>query len=425
MSDSDPSRRNRQSSPEWQPGTRLVVGALLLLSVLALLYLARQLFVPVVLGMLLAYMLQPLVLRLQRRLGMQRGVAVTLVLVLVVLLMTGATTGIGIAAAQRLEGFGEFLGSVSQGLPEFVEGLMDLRFSIGPWTIDLASANLNPFIDSISSALTPLLSQTGSLVSGLAGATASAVGTTLLVLVIGFYLLLYFERLPGAVMGLVPNPYRTDAQRLMGDAGAIWQAFLRGQLILGLAVGSATGVIMAILGVRFALGLGLLAGVLEFVPIFGPWITGIISVLVAVFQGFNHWGLTPVGFGLVVLAASLLIQQIENNVLYPRVIGQSLDLNPLVVLLSLLAAGSVAGIVGLLLAAPTVATLRLVYGYLYWKTVGVQPPESRVLVERRPSVIRRLLNRWRRRRSSEPEPSSAPAPQAEIGPSGSGPELER
>lgn len=400
---SDRNRARARSSPEWQPGTRLAVGILLLLSIVYLLYLVRQLILPVVLGFLLAYLLYPLVRRLQARSWMRRWMAVALVFLLVALLMVGATTGIGIAAAQRLAGFGAFLETVSQGLPDFIEGLMELRFTIGPWTIDLATVNLGPFADSITSALTPLLSQTGNVLTGLAGATATAVGTTLLVLVVAFYMLLYFERLPASILALVPEAHKADVEGLMADAGTIWQSFLRGHLILGLAVGLSTGVIMAILGVRFALGLGLLAGVLEFIPVFGPWITGIISVLVALFQGANRWGLTPLGFALAVVAASLLIQQVENNVLYPRIIGQSLDLNPLVVLLSLLAAGSIAGVVGLLLAAPTVATLRLVFGYLYWKSVGVEPPERRVMVERRPSVIRRLVVRWRRRRRRETE----------------------
>lgn len=386
------------SSPEWQPGTRLVVGVLLLLAILYLLYLVRQLFVPVVLGLLLAYMLYPLARRLERWSGMRRWMSTILLFLLVVVLMLGATTGIGIAAAQRLAGFGEFLESVSEGLPGFVEDLIDMSFTVGPWTIDLATVNVDPFVDTVSSALTPLLTQTGTVLTGLAGATATAVGTTLLVLVVAFYLLLYLERLSASVLSLVPEAHQGDVRALMSDMGVIWQDFLRGQLILGLAVGTSTGVIMAVLGVRFALGLGLLAGVLEFVPVFGPWITGVISVLVALFQGSNFWGLTPVGFGLLVLAASLLIQQIENNVLYPRIIGHSLDLNPLVVLLALLAAGSIAGVVGLLLAAPMVATLRLVFGYLYWKSVGVEPPKRRVVVERRPSVIRVLVDRWRRRR---------------------------
>ena len=133
---------------------------------------------------------------------------------------------------------------------------------------------------------------------------------------------------------------------------------------MGLAVGTMTALIMSILGVRNSIGLGVLAGVLEFIPIFGPWITAIVSVLVALFQETNPWELTPVSYALIVLAAGIFIQQVENNFLYPRVIGQSLALNPLVVLLAALAAGSLFGIVGLLLAAPVVATGRLLVGVL-------------------------------------------------------------
>ena len=275
---------------------------------------------------------------------------------------------------------------------------MDLRFTIGPWLVDLGNLNLDPLIDSLTAAISPLLSQTGSVLTSVAGAPATAVGNTLLVLVVAFYLLLDSGKFSEHILRLVPDTYQPDAQMLISDGGKIWGAFLRGQLILALAVGSATGVIMGILGVRFALGLGLIAGLLEFVPIFGPWITGLLSVLVAFFQSANPWGLTPLGFALLVLVASIIIQQVENNILYPRIIGHSLNLNPLVVLLALLAAGSLAGIVGLLLAAPTVATLRLCLGYVYWKVVGVdtQPPQVILApTERKLPWIRRAVDRVR------------------------------
>jgi predicted PurR-regulated permease PerM len=377
-----------------------MVGVLLILFGILLLYTLRQFLVPFILALLLAYILHPLVLRLQKSTGMSRGIAVALVYVVLVAVLVAATTGLGIAAANRVAAFGEFLSGVSRDFPDFVKGLLALEFVVGPWTINLGEANLDPFVDGIASAVTPLISQTGVILRGVAGATASFVGTSVLVLVIGFYLLLYLERFGWAVIGWVPKAYKSDASKIMTDIGTIWQSFFRGQLLMGLAVGTMTAVIMAILGLRNPLGLGLLAGVLEFVPIFGPWITAIVSVLVALFQETNPWGLTPVGFALVVLLAGILIQQIENNFLYPRVIGQSLSLNPLVVLLAVLAAGSLFGIVGLLLAAPVVATARLCGGYLYWKTVGEEPPQSTFVrpAEGRPSFYSRLLDRIRNRR---------------------------
>jgi predicted PurR-regulated permease PerM len=395
-------------SPDWQPGTRLVVGVLLILVAALLLYQLRQFLIPLTLAMLLAYILHPLVVRLERRLHSPRWVAVGSIYLVLLVALAGTTTGIGLAASQALTNLASYLGDLSQRIPAQLEALAGMQIRLGPWTLDLGGANLTPAVQSLTSALSPLLSQTGSLIGGVAGATATALGTTLLVLVVGFYLLLDFENLGEYLLRMIPPGYRSDARRLMDEASQVWDAFLRGQLLMGLAVGAATGVILAILGVRFALGLGLVAGVLEFVPVFGPWITGLISVLVALFQASNFWGLNPLAFALAVAAASILIQQVENNILYPRIIGHSLNLNPLVVLLALLAAGSLAGLVGLLLAAPTVATLRLIFSYLYWKVVGVSaavPPVTLGPVDRRPSLLRRgraVLRRLRSRRPKEP-----------------------
>lgn len=402
MSDEQLIPSETTESPLWKQSTRLVVGVLLILLATLLLFQLRQFLVPFILALLLAYILHPFVIRLQRSTGMRRGFSVAIVYVVLVVVLVAATTGLGIAAANRVADFGEFLSSISTDLPDFVKGLLALEFGLGPWVINLGEANLEPFVDGISSAITPLISQTGNILAGVAGATASFVGTSVLVLVIGFYLLLYLERFGWAVIGWVPGPYKSDASRIMTDIGSIWQSFFRGQLLMGLAVGTMTAVIMSILGVRNSIGLGVLAGVLEFIPIFGPWITAIVSVLVALFQETNPWGLTPVSYALIVFAAGILIQQVENNFLYPRVIGQSLALNPLVVLLAALAAGSLFGIVGLLLAAPVVATGRLCLGYLYWKTVGVDPPQSTMekAVDRKPSWYRQLIDRIRSRRKT-------------------------
>jgi predicted PurR-regulated permease PerM len=400
VSDDQLNPSESSESPLWKQSTRLVVGVLLILLSTLLLYQLRRFLVPFILALLLAYILHPFVLRLQRWTGMRRGFAVAIVYVVLVVVLVAATTGLGIAAANRVADFGEFLSSISTDLPDFVKGLLALEFALGPWVINLGEANLDPFVDGISSAITPLISQTGNILAGVAGATAAFVGTSVLVLVIGFYLLLYLERFGWAVIGWVPGPYKSDASRIMTDIGSIWQSFFRGQLLMGLAVGTMTALIMSILGVRNSIGLGVLAGVLEFIPIFGPWITAIVSVLVALFQETNPWELTPVSYALIVLAAGIFIQQVENNFLYPRVIGQSLALNPLVVLLAALAAGSLFGIVGLLLAAPVVATGRLCLGYLYWKTVGVDPPRSTMakVIDRKPSWYRQLLDRVRSRR---------------------------
>ncbi len=398
-------------SPPWQPGTRLVSGVLLVLLAGLLFYRLRSLFVPLFLAMLLAYILHPLVVALSRHRRVSRGLAVFIVYLGLLLIMAGTTTGIGIAISQQLIGLVEDLRQLSVQIPNQLEALNQLQISLGPWVLDFSQANLQPVIQALASVIRPALSQTGALLASVAGATASVVGWLLAVLVMGYYLLLDYGSLEDSLLEMVPPAYRPDFQRLTQETGRVWQSFLRGQLILALVIGLVVAPVLAILGVRFALVLGLIAGLLEFVPMFGPFIAGAIAVLVALFQGSNWWGLEPWVFALIVLGVFVLIQQIENNVLVPRIIGQSLNLHPLLVLLSALGGAMLAGMLGILLAAPTVATLRLWLGYVYRKTVDLQswpsPALTATVSKRRRLVplewIKKRLPRRRARRADPPD----------------------
>ena len=367
-------------SPPWQPGTRLVAGVVLLIFFSWLLFSLRQLATPVILALFLAYLLHPLVTQLVEWTRMPRWLSVLIFYILLLVMMMGATTGLGLAISQQLTGLVEDLVTLSNQLPAQLEELQTEVIKVGPWSIDLSRVNLAPITEQLSSAIQPLLLGTGNVLGSILEVTASVVGVFLLVLVIGFYLLLDFNKLKGAFMGLVPENYVEDVEALIEDTGNVWQAFLRGQLILGVVVGSIVGIVLTIIGVRFALGLALIAGLLEFVPIFGPVISGIIAGLVAFFQDGNWIGLAPWAYTLLVLIIFTVIQQIENNILVPRIIGHSLNLNPLIVLVAALAGSILWGVLGVLLAAPIVATLRIWLGYSYRKIVGLGTIPEPVLV---------------------------------------------
>jgi predicted PurR-regulated permease PerM len=394
---------NKMKSPPWRPGTRLVAGVVLLIFIFWLLYSIRELAAPAILALLMAYLFHPLVTKLVAWTKMARWLAVLLTYVLLIVLMMGATTGLGFAISQQFTGLVDDLVALSDQLPAQLEELQTQVISIGPWSIDLERINLAPFIEQLSSTIQPLLLGTGTVLASVAGTAASAVGGLVLVLVIGFYLLLDFDKLRGAFLGLVPEEYVEDIDNLIEDTGNVWHAFVRGQLILGLVVGSVVGVALTIVGMRFALGLALIAGMLEFVPIFGPVISGIIAGLVAFFQGGNWLGLTPLAYTILILVIFTVIQQVENNILVPRIIGHHLNLHPLIVLLAVLAGGILAGILGILLAAPFVATLRIWMGYLYRKIVGLGTEPEPILVppelRRVPSILTRIRNWFRRPRT--------------------------
>jgi predicted PurR-regulated permease PerM len=386
------------TSPPWQPGTRLIAGVLMLLITVGFLYLIRTLLVPLLLALLLAYLLHPLIQLLTQRGRLRRSIAVLVVYVGLIFILLGSTTGLGFAISQRVSGLATYLYAISVKLPEQIEALATQQINVGSWSIDFTKVNLEPILSELASAISPLLSQTGSLMASLAKATASALSVLFLALIFGYYLLLDIGKVDKTFLEMVPGPYRKDFRQLLDETGLVWNAFLRGQAILAVIMTVLVAVVLGILGVNFPVALGLVAGLMEFVPWFGPIIATVVTVLVALFQNSNWWGLTPLVFGLVVLIVHILIQQVESNVLFPRIIGQSLNLNPLIVLFSVLAGGLLAGLVGLLLAAPTVATLRIWLGYVYQKTVGLDtwpdPVISPALLPERPILFKRLRDRW-------------------------------
>jgi predicted PurR-regulated permease PerM len=145
------------------------------------------------------------------------------------------------------------------------------------------------------------------------------------------------------------------------------------RVILALTISLAVSLVLTVLGVSNALALGALAGLLEFLPIIGPIISTVVAILVVVFQPENYWGLSPLWHALLVAVAMLAIQQFENSVLVPRIVGGALDLHPLVIMVAVLMGASLAGILGAVLAAPVVATIKLLGGYAWRKMLDLPP----------------------------------------------------
>ena len=249
-------------------------------------------------------------------------------------------------------------------------------FTMGGFTIPLDELPLEDLYSVISDNLVTIVQTVGPQSLRIFGATLTTVGWILIIFVFAYYMVKDYRILWGSLVALAPDSYHADLQRLGSEASSIWNAFLRGQLILGLIVGLATFLTTLIIGLPNALFLGLLAGILEFIPNIGPVIAAIPAILLALFQSESSWLGTLVGpfwFALIVLGLYTLIQRVENVYLVPRIIGRSLNLHPLVVLIGAVVGASVAGVFGILLAAPLLATTRLILLYIYRKLLD-QPP---------------------------------------------------
>jgi len=319
---------------------------------------------PLLLGLLLAYLLSPPADRLAARFRLRRGAVSALVHLLAVALIGLALviivpSVIGQIQALQID-FGEIQHSIEQ--------LLATPLVIGGQTVDLQAAaqrlgeNLNAVLQSLlGEALNVLVD------------VAQALVQLILIIVVSFYLLKDGPLINQRLEAWLPASVRGDFVELRAQIGRTWNAFFRGQLVLGVIMGVVVGLTMWALGVRNALLIGILYGVLEVVPNFGPTIATVPTLMVAYFTGSTWLPVSPQVFTLIVLIAAVALQQLENLVLVPRVMGHHLNLHPVVVLLGAIAGASLAGIAGILLAAPTIATLRIAGHYVYCKLLDVEP----------------------------------------------------
>lgn len=167
---------------------------------------------------------------------------------------------------------------------------------------------------------------------------------TITILVLTAYLLLDFDGVRKNVLAIIPKPHRDQTAEIIEQVESKLGAWLRGQISLMLIIGMTTYVGLLILGVPYALSLAVIAGLLEIVPMIGP----VISVIPALIIGFGDSSFK----GLGVLGLYLIIQQLENNFIVPKVMQKAVGFNPLVTLLAILIGGNLLGVLGAVLAIP-------------------------------------------------------------------------
>jgi predicted PurR-regulated permease PerM len=199
------------------------------------------------------------------------------------------------------------------------------------------------------------------------------ISTIVFVVIIAIYLSVDGGKMTHSFTGIVPPEYAPELAELGRRLNGTWSDYVRGQGVMALVIGTTTFLVTWILGVPGSLFLGVIAGLLEVVPTLGPIIATIPAVLVSLFQGSTRFNLSNFVFALIVVAAYVLIQQLESNIIAPKVMGTSVQLSPILVLISIAAGFQVAGILGAILAVPVVASARTILSYLWAKIQDRQP----------------------------------------------------
>jgi predicted PurR-regulated permease PerM len=342
----------------WGAATKrtvVVVGLVLLALVL---YRFRGVIPPLAIAFLIAFILNPAVSFLVRRLRLSRTLATAFVFVALILV------GLGVMAAPvtAVRPIQRAVRAVEIDLSRIVADVG--KFFSQPIEVWEYTFDLGPVYEELSSMFTSFVGSVAEGTLDVVFGIASGAFWLVFTLIAAIYLVKDADEWIMHLDELAPPGYRDDFVRLRLQVTDVWSAFLRGQLLLGLAMVVITTVVCTAVGLPYALVMGLIAGVMEFIPSIGPVLALIPAVLVALVQGSNFLPLSNLWFAVLVLGLYLIIQQIEGNLLLPRILGRSVDLHPLVVLTGVIVGGSLAGVLGMWLAAPTIATLRVVGHYV-------------------------------------------------------------
>ncbi|HEY5984715.1 MAG TPA: AI-2E family transporter [Anaerolineales bacterium] len=392
------------SSPTWGPTTKLVVALTIVAIIAGLVITFRGIIAPLLMALVLAYLLNPVAGFLQRTLHFSWPLAVALIYVLLFLALLGMLTLGGVGLVQQIESLVGIVRDSLSSLPDFIHSLSGQVFVFGPFRIDFSRLDLSQLSSQILGIVQPLLGSTGTLLTTLAAGAAQFLGLSLFVLLVSYFVLAESGSVRGALVPVNIPGYAEDIRRLGQELSRIWNAFLRGQIIVFLLAGLTYVVVLSILGVHYALAIALLAGLARFVPWVGNMVSWTTLALVAYFQASNVFGLAPLSYAILAVGVALLVDQIFDNFVTPRVIAQALRVHPAAVLIAALIFAKLLGLLGVLVAAPILATVSLVWRYVTRKMLDLDPWPEGAGVSPTPPPSRLWVHLRRLLRSRKPGP---------------------
>lgn len=288
----------------------------------------------------------------------KRGLNKTLSILFIYLLILGSVLGLLIVAIPPMVGmFAELF--TSENLISKIRPLI-YQLAIFGWDqLHFDVAVLKPilaFPEQLQQMLTQATADASAQAGPMALSTLFSLSQIFLALVMSFYWLTAHEMMLSLLLKMSPSHNRSRVEVIWHDIESTLGSFVRGQMILVMAIGVAAYIGLLLIHVPYALPLAIVAGLTEAIPMVGPFLGMIPAVLI----GFT---VSPT-IGLLVAGWYILIQQLESNILVPKVMEKSVGLHPLVVIVALIAGGSLNGIVGALLAVPVAGALQVIAQHL-------------------------------------------------------------
>lgn len=318
------------------------------------LYRVHIVLLPFLLAMLLAYIFNPPVVWLERQ-KIPRTPAIIIV-------YAGISLFMAILVIYGIPAVMDELNQLGRAIPELTRAMqntgdtLESRYSRFALPESIRQV-VDEKIADLENALVEIVRRsTGGIIT-----LFSYIFSLLIAPVFAFYILKDLENIKKGLVNFIPRTWRSDTLAIFRDIDEIIGKYLRGNITVAVIVGFLTGLGMYLIGLEFAFIIGFIAGLADLVPYFGPVIGAIPAIALALLESKT--------MALYALLVILIVQQLENSIISPKVLGDSLGLHPLLIIFVLLAGGQLYGIIGMLLAVPVTAITRVVLKYVYLKLV--------------------------------------------------------
>ncbi len=400
------------SSPRWGSVTKLVVTLTIMVILGVLLVRFLGIVAPILMALILAYFLHPLAAFITRKLPFSWKLTINLIYLIILAILLSLLTWGGVGLIGQIQNLINAIQKYATQLPTFIESLSNQVYYLGPLKIDLSNIDWMSIGQQVLSYIEPALGKLGGVVGTLASSAVSVLGWTAFVVIVSYFLLLESGGLREGILRFDIPGYTEDIRRLSQKLSVIWNAFLRGQLIIFFSKVISYTVLMTLLGVHYAIGVAFIAGFASFLPYIGPAINWIVLGLITYFQGVTPFGIPPLTYTIIAIAVALLIDQVFDNLVSPRIMAQTLNVHPAFVLIAAIIGANLFGLLGIILAAPLLATLQLIGRYTLRKLFDHDPwpvEEDIPQPRRTPRWLRRLKAIWHRLRTRKSVPAQAAA----------------
>jgi predicted PurR-regulated permease PerM len=319
----------------------------------------RVIWLPIAFGAGIVFLLEPLV-RTFERMRMPRPVAAVLALLVLIGLVIAIGALVFPTIRVQAAEFGQrlpdlylaginWVREVGASLGLDVDELLSQQ-AIEDWLNDPANQ------ETVQNLLLGFGAGAGQVIRGV----AEAIAVLGLAPILALYILIDLERFKANTLEMTPPKHREEFAFVSGQVGTALSSFVRGQLLVAIIVGAASSLGMWLIDLPFWLLIGIIAGFLNLIPFLGPVVGGALAVLVALLNG----NVTQAIWAVLIMIA---IQQVDNHVVTPLVQRTRVNLSPLVIVLALIIGGTVAGLLGVLVAVPMTAAVRIIVGHI-WRT---------------------------------------------------------